>query len=85
MSRLNGKTALVTGATGAIGEATAKRFLEEGSNVMLVGRSPEKLDATAGRLGASGNIATSVAEATDEAATAAAIAATVVPSAGSVR
>lgn len=77
MSRLNGKTALITGATGAIGEATAKRFLEEGSNVMLVGRSPEKLDATVGRLGASGNIATSVAEATDEAATAAAIAATV--------
>ncbi len=77
MSRLNGKTALVTGATGGIGEAIAKRFLEEGSNVMLVGRSSEKLDATVGRLGGSGNIATSVADAADETATAAAIAAAV--------
>ena len=77
MSRLNGKTALVTGATGAIGEAIAKRFLEEGSNVMLVGRSSEKLDATVGRLGAGGNIATSVADAADETATAAAVTATV--------
>jgi NAD(P)-dependent dehydrogenase (short-subunit alcohol dehydrogenase family) len=74
---LKGKTALVTGATGAIGEAIAKRFLEEGSNVMLVGRSSEKLDATVGRLGGSSNIATSLADAADEMATAAAIAATV--------
>lgn len=77
MSRLKGKTALVTGATGGIGEAIVKRFLEEGSNVMLVGRSSEKLDATVGRLGGGGNIATSVADAADETATAAAIAATV--------
>ncbi len=77
MSRLKGKTALVTGATGAIGEAIAKRFLEEGSNVMLVGRSSEKLDATVGRLGGSSNIATSLADAADETATAAAVAATV--------
>jgi len=41
--RLDGKTAIITGATGGIGEATAKRFLDEGANVMLVGRSKEKL------------------------------------------
>ena len=42
--RLEGKTAIVTRATGGIGAATSKRFLEEGANTMLVGRSKEKLD-----------------------------------------
>ena len=68
MSRLNGKTALVTGTTGAIGEATAKRFLEEGSNVMLVGRSSEKLDATRSRLGSTQKLSQFVADVVDEAA-----------------
>ncbi len=77
MSRLTGKTALVTGATGGIGEATAKRFLNEGANVMLVGRSAEKLEATYGRLAGNGNLAQFVADATDETATAGAVAATV--------
>ena len=76
MNRLAGKTALVTGATGGIGEATARQFLNEGANVMLVGRSAERLEATASRLGSEQNIARHVAEATDEAATAAAVAAT---------
>lgn len=75
--RLNGKVAIVTGATGGIGEATAKRFLEEGASVMLVGRSAEKLSATRGRLSAYEKVADSVADTTDEAAMAAAIAATV--------
>ncbi len=77
MSRLKGKTALVTGATGGIGEATAKRFLSEGANVMLVGRSAEKLEATYGRLAGNGNLAQFVADATDETATAGSVAATV--------
>src|SRR4051812_8209632 len=75
--RLDGKVAIITGATGGIGEATAKRFLEEGASVMLVGRSAEKLKATSERLAANGNMATSVAEAADEKAIAAAVAATV--------
>lgn len=75
--RLEGKVAIITGATGGIGEATAKRFLDEGASVMLVGRSAEKLNETKERLAAAGNVATSVADVTDDQATAAAVNATV--------
>ena len=75
--RLEGKVALITGATGGIGEATAKLFLQEGANVMLVARSAAKLKETCGRLGEGKNLAHFVADATDEAATSAAVAATV--------
>ncbi len=75
--RLDGKTAIITGATGGIGEATAKRFLDEGANVMLVGRSSEKLNATRSRLSDYETVGEFVAEATDEGATAAAVEATV--------
>ena len=75
--RLDGKVAIITGATGGIGEAMAKRFLEEGASVMLVGRSAEKLKATRERLAAKNYLADFVAEAADEAATAAAVEATV--------
>ena len=75
--RLEGKTAIITGATGGIGEATAKRFLDEGASVMLVGRSADKLKETRGRLAGFGNVAESVADAADEAATKAAVEATV--------
>ena len=75
--RLAGKVAIITGATGGIGEATAKLFLAEGASVMLVGRSPDKLRETRERLGASPRLEHFVAAATDEAATAAAVAATV--------
>ncbi len=75
--RLDGKVAIITGATGGIGEATAKRFLEEGASVMLVGRSAEKLKATRGRLNGFENVADFVADATDEAATKASVEATI--------
>ena len=74
--RLHGKVAIITGATGGIGEATAKRFLDEGASVMLVARSPDKLAETRARVGPSDRLAGHVADATDEAATAAAVAAT---------
>jgi NAD(P)-dependent dehydrogenase (short-subunit alcohol dehydrogenase family) len=75
--RLDGKVAIITGATGGIGEATAKLFLQEGASVMLVGRSQQKLNETSERLGVNNRLANSVAEAADEAAIAAAVAATV--------
>lgn len=75
--RLEGKVAIITGATGGIGEATAKRFLAEGASVMLVGRSAEKLRRTRERLAVDKGVAEFVADATDEEATAAAVAATV--------
>ena len=71
--RLEGKIAIITGATGGIGEASAKLFLEEGASVMLVGRSNEKLQETHRRLSAFGRVATSVADTSDESAIAAAV------------
>ena len=74
--RLDGKVAIVTGATGGIGEATAKLFLELGAKVMLVARSPEKLAETNARLDGLGEFDGAIADSTDEAATAAAVAKT---------
>lgn len=76
-NRLSGKVAIITGATGGIGEATAKLFLAEGASVMLVGRSLEKLLETRERLGVSNGLDHFVAAATDEAATADSVIATV--------
>jgi NAD(P)-dependent dehydrogenase (short-subunit alcohol dehydrogenase family) len=75
--RLDGKVAIITDATGGIGEATAKRFLDEGASVMLVGRSADKLEKTCERLGANGKLECFVADAADEEATAASVAAAV--------
>src|SRR6185295_17991910 len=74
--QLDGKVAIITGATGGIGEATAKLFLELGAKVMLVARSADKLAATKGRLEAHGEVAGSISDAANEAGMAAAVAAT---------
>ena len=41
--RLQGKRIVVTGGTGAIGQAMAKRFVAEGAKVLITGRNEEKL------------------------------------------
>lgn len=51
MFDLTGKTALVTGATGGIGEAIARALHAQGATVTLSGTRVEKLDALAADLG----------------------------------
>lgn len=75
--RLRDKVALVSGATGGIGGATAARLLAEGARVMLLGRSRERIDARVAELAAGDRCAGIVAEASDESAIGAAVAATV--------
>ncbi|MEC7701395.1 MAG: 3-oxoacyl-[acyl-carrier-protein] reductase [Pseudomonadota bacterium] len=51
MFDLSGKTALVTGATGGIGEAIARNLHKQGAEVALSGRNTDKLNALAKELG----------------------------------
>ena len=44
MGQLDGRTALITGATSGIGLATARRFSGEGAHVVITGRRQEVLD-----------------------------------------
>jgi meso-butanediol dehydrogenase/(S,S)-butanediol dehydrogenase/diacetyl reductase len=51
--RFAGKIALVTGAGSGIGEAVAIRLAQEGAHTVLVGRTREKLEAVAEKIGGS--------------------------------
>ena len=58
--KLDGKTALVTGATSGIGEATALALAAEGAAVAISGRRTDRLDALAAKIIASGGQAKAV-------------------------
>jgi len=52
MQRFQNKVVLVTGAAAGIGEATARRFADEGANVVLADWNLEKAQAVASELAA---------------------------------
>jgi NAD(P)-dependent dehydrogenase (short-subunit alcohol dehydrogenase family) len=49
--KLNGKTALITGATTGIGFATARRFIDEGAKVIITGQDHSRLMTAKSELG----------------------------------
>jgi NAD(P)-dependent dehydrogenase (short-subunit alcohol dehydrogenase family) len=54
MSKLTGKTAVITGGSSGIGLATAEQFVAEGAYVYITGRRQKELDAAVAQIG--GNV-----------------------------
>lgn len=54
--RLKNKTAIITGSTKGIGLAVAKRFLQEGANVVLNGRDEQRLQSVCKELSLLGGV-----------------------------
>lgn len=55
MNDLNGKIALITGATSGIGEACAKRFAQAGATVIVAGRNEERGAKVVAEIASNGN------------------------------
>lgn len=73
MAQLQDKVALITGGESGIGLASAKLFVREGAEVVLVGVEETKLKAAAEEIGTDRAVS-AVADVTDSAAVAAAVA-----------
>ncbi len=57
MPNLSGKIAVVTGGNSGIGYATAERFKRDGATVIITGRSADRVQEAASRLGVTGLVA----------------------------
>ena len=55
--RLDGQTALVTGATSGLGRAIAQRLAQEGAHVLVHGRDPDRGADTVSAIAAAGGTA----------------------------
>ncbi len=60
MNTLDGKVAVITGGSSGIGLATAKRFVDEGAQVVISGRREKELSEAASLIG--GNVTTVVGD-----------------------
>jgi len=67
MAKLDGKVAVVTGASSGIGEATSEALAAEGASVVVAARREDRLEDLVGRIEGSGDKVVSVAcDVTDE-------------------
>jgi len=61
MKMLDGKVAIITGASSGIGHATALLFAEHGAKIVVTARRRQKLDALVGEISAAGGTAVALA------------------------
>jgi 3-oxoacyl-[acyl-carrier protein] reductase len=66
MRGLPGKRVLISGGSSGIGEATARRFLEEGARVHLGGLDPNEVAGAVSRLRGCGEVSGTAADVSDE-------------------
>jgi NADP-dependent 3-hydroxy acid dehydrogenase YdfG len=67
VTKLDGKIAVITGASSGIGEATAEAFAAEGATVVVAPRREERLSDLVGRIEGNGGRVLSVScDVTDE-------------------